>query len=57
MYLVPNYLLFSVASSQIKTAWTYFDEGVTREDPSFRVEERCQFYNDFRPIPQVRRLL
>ena len=51
--LKKTFLAHRPLSLFAQTAWTYFDEGMTKEDATFKVEERCQFYNDFRPIPHV----
>ena len=44
------------ASGYHQASWKYFNEGKMEEDESFQIVEQCQFYNDFRPVPTVRRL-
>ncbi len=41
------------ASSTHLTVWQFFNEGKMLEDKTFKVVERCQLYNDFRPLPTV----
>ncbi len=38
-------------SAHHQNAWKFFDEGILKDDDSFRVDETCQFHDDFRPVP------